>query len=139
MTYPEQQPSMGHTPQPPLQVVPAVQAAAPPAEPAPSAEPQDTPRELPEGWFMVTLRTADGEADLAVPPMDDWRATAKNAAFTRGDELAWAVETLSAEDSRQWLELNPTGRETREFFTEWGRLVGLAEGNRAHRRAQGRR
>lgn len=145
MTYPEQQPSMGVAPQPPLQVVPAVQVAPQAAGPQPTPEPAQqaqkpagpalTEQQVADGWVVVRLSTKRGEADITVPPQDDWLATARNAIFTRGDDLAWAIETLSPDDAVTWGELNPTSRESQAFLTAWGRT----QGNRAARRAQGNR
>lgn len=99
--------------------------------------------ELDDGSVVVTLSTEAGDADITVPPLNRWRAMARNALFSRGDSLLWASRTLSADDARAWLELDPDGGESDAFFAEWGRLTGQSAGesqasNRASRRTQRR-
>jgi hypothetical protein len=130
VTFPEQQPSMGAAPQPPLQVVPAVQVAA--VQPVPQAQAEPS---VADESVVVRLTTADGEADIRVPPMKGWRSTARSALFTRGDDLFWAVNVLSAEDAQKWADLDPRQDESDRFFKEWGRLTGM-QGNRADRRSR---
>lgn len=95
-----------------------------------------------DGSIVVQLVTEFGKADITVPPQRKWRSIAKNA-LHREDDLAWAAQTLSVEDYQEWIRLNPSGEESGEFFTTWGRLVGEALGsaiaaNRRSRRSQGR-
>lgn len=140
-------PQVGGQPQP-LQMVPTTQYGeqAPTGHPAEQPAADEVGARLPEGrilteqetadgWVIVRLSTPRGEADIAVPPQDDWLSTARNAAFSRGDDLMWAQQTLSPDDAMRWAELNPTARQSQAFFEAWGRT----QGNRAQRRAQGLR
>lgn len=103
-------------------------------EPAP-----EQPRPLRDGEILVRLTTDDGEADLIVPPMGRWKSSARNALMTRGDDMAWAVLTLSDEDAETWLDLDPTKDDTEVFFQRWRDAGGGESANRATRRAEARR
>jgi hypothetical protein len=81
-----------------------------------------------DGSVTVTLRTEYGQADIQVPPMRKWRSVAKSALFNREDDLTWAGQTLSPEDVMSWVQLNPTGEDTANFFDEWGSKTGQALG-----------
>lgn len=92
-----------------------------------------------DGYVTVTLVTEFGEADIRVPPLSKWRSTARNALFSRGDDMAWAVTTLSEDDAEAWMELDPTKGESEAFFKAWGEKTGSTMGeSRASRRASAR-
>jgi hypothetical protein len=97
-------------------------------------EPAAEPAPLAEGEVIVRLVTEVGEADIRVPPLKQWRSSARNALFSRGDDLAWAIATLSTEDAQTWTDLDPTKGETEIFFEAWGKASGSS--NRADRRAR---
>lgn len=93
-----------------------------------------------DGSIVVQLVTDFGKADIRVPPLRKWRSLAKNALFSREDDMAWAAQTLSFEDAQAWMRLNPTGDEAAAFFDEWGRLTGqkLGEALASRRQSSGR-
>lgn len=101
-----------------------------------TVEPAVEPEPLAEGEVIVRLVTEVGDADIRVPAMGKWRASARNALNTRGDDLAWAAVTLSDEDFNAWKDLDPTKDEIESFFEEYGRKSGAS--NRADRRARQR-
>lgn len=84
--------------------------------------------QLDDGSIVVTLHTDFGHADIRVPPFRRWRSVAKNALYNRDDDLAWAVQTLSADDAQEWIRLNPTGEDAGRFFADWGRATGQTLG-----------
>jgi hypothetical protein len=81
-----------------------------------------------DGSCTVKLVTEFGEALITVPPLSSWRSVARNALFTKQDDLTWAARTLSTEDATTWMDLDPTQAESSEFFERWGRVVGVAMG-----------
>jgi hypothetical protein len=92
-----------------------------------------------DGGVTVTLVTELGQADIRVPPLGRWRSKARNALFSRLDDLAWAATTLSVEDLQTWMDLDPTQDEVEVFFQGWGRSTGQSLGeSRAARRASTR-
>ncbi|HLL69021.1 MAG TPA: hypothetical protein VK453_25400 [Micromonosporaceae bacterium] len=92
-----------------------------------------------DGSVVVTLSTEEDDADITVPPVARWRASAKNALFSRGDTLLWATGTLSPADARAWARLDPTTEESDRFFEAWGEASGQGMGeSRASRRASAR-
>jgi hypothetical protein len=103
----------------------------------------ETETETDDGSVVVTLATDLGKADVTVPPLSAWRSMARNALFSRGDDLFWAQRTLTPEDAQAWMELDPTQAEVQDFFAAWGRVTGQmlgesAAANRASRRMQRR-
>lgn len=90
-------------------------------------------RKVPDGHVVVRLVTVNGEADVVVPPRNKWRSTARNR-FAQGDDMGWAVLTLTREDAEAWIDLDPDQDESQAFFREYDRLA--PEGNRADRRAK---
>lgn len=88
-----------------------------------------------DGSIVVRLVTTLGEADIAVPPRNKWRSMARNR-LTQGDDMGWAVLTLSREDAEAWVDLDPDQDESRSFFQDFDRLA--PEENRATRRAKQR-
>lgn len=84
-----------------------------------------------DGSVVVTLQTAEGDADIRVPPLSRWRSTARNALFSRGDDMFWAAKTLSQKDAQAWADLDPTQEESQDFFQQWGELTGMSLGNGA--------
>lgn len=92
-----------------------------------------------DGSITVTLSTDRGDVDIQVPPIGQWRSLARNALFTRGDDLTWAASVLSAVDSRKWFEADPTKDEADQFFADWAENTGQTLGeSRAARRASTR-
>jgi hypothetical protein len=84
-------------------------------------------REQGDGRVAVTLKTRLGFHDMRVPPMDEWTAVARHA-MNREDSLTWAIHTLSGGDALKWQQLNPTVREEREFWEDYGRALGQSLG-----------
>lgn len=103
---------------------------------APEApEAAEEKREAPEGHVVVRLVTELGEADVTVPPRAKWRSTARNR-LSQGDDLGWAAGTLSDDDVRTWIDLDPVQVDVEEFFERFNKLA--PEENRAARRAKQR-
>lgn len=101
------------------------------AEPGPQAEAEPERPPLKEGEVDVRLVTEAGEADIRVPPRGKWKSIARNRLST-GDDMGWAVLTLSREDAEAWIDLDPDQEEAAEFFSRYDRLAPVA--NRADRR-----
>lgn len=80
-----------------------------------------------DGRIVVTLTTRYGWHDMHVPPYEEWTSIARHA-MNREDGLTWAQQTLSPADAVRWLQLNPTVKDEREFFEEWGRRLGQSLG-----------
>ncbi len=99
------------------------------ADGTPEAEKED------DGSVVVTLVTDLGEADITVPPRKRWRSTARNR-IAQGDDLGWAAGTLSDEDVRAWIDLDPVPGDVETFFEAYNKLC--PEENRATRRAKQR-
>lgn len=85
-----------------------------------------------DGYMVVRLYTDRGEADFRVPPPNRWRSSARAAAFTRGDDLTWAMTTLTTREVQRWGELDPTGDDWNDFLAE---VLLLSGQNREERRA----
>lgn len=79
------------------------------------------------GAILVTLQTRLGFHDVRVPPYEEWTSVAVHA-MNREDTLTWAQHTLAPADAMMWMRLNPTIKEARAFFEEWGRKVGQSLG-----------
>lgn len=80
-----------------------------------------------DGSVVVQLVTADDKVDIRVPPIGRWRSSARAAVFAfPPNELHWAVLTLSREDARLWLTLDPTYDEAQAFFQRWQEATGLS-------------
>jgi hypothetical protein len=91
------------------------------------------------GSFVVLLVTDGGSEKITVPPIGRWKSSARNALFTRGDDAAWAVTTLSPDDVERWMSLDPTKDEAEEFIADFYRLAGQNLGeSRASRRSSTR-
>lgn len=89
--------------------------------------------------LVVTLVTDRGEADITVPPLSKWRSTARAALFSRGDDLSWALLTLSRDDAEAWTDLDPTMADVQDFMADWSRAGGEdVGGSRASRRSSAR-
>ena len=104
----------------------------PGVEPTPlravQAETAAEERVEPDGSIVVTLRTDLGEAPIRVPPINRWRSSARNAIFSRMDDLFWAGKTLTPQEFLTWTKLDPTQDDVEEFFNTWGELTGQALG-----------
>ncbi len=96
---------------------------------AAEAEPQ--PEKKDDGSIVVRLVTDLGEADITVPPRARWRSTARNRLSSQ-DDLGWAAGTLSDDDVKTWIDLDPVWEDVENFFTELNRLS--PDTNRADRR-----
>ncbi len=79
------------------------------------------------GAILVTLTTRLGFHDMRVPPVEEWTSIARHA-INREDDLTWAQQTLSPADAMRWMQLNPTLKEQRAFFTAWANTVGQSLG-----------
>lgn len=84
--------------------------------------------EVDDGSVIVPLVTDLGAGDIRVPALDRWRSVARNALFSRGDDLLWAQRTLSVGDYVTWTQLDPTKDEADEFFAAFGRATGQSLG-----------
>lgn len=79
------------------------------------------------GAILVTLSTRLGFHDVRVPPYEDWSAIAVHA-MNREDTLTWAQQTLTPADAMAWMRLNPSIKEARAFFGDWGAKIGQSLG-----------
>ncbi len=102
---------------------PSIEAAE--AEPQPEVKKDD-------GSIVVRLVTDLGEADITVPPRARWRSTARNRLSSQ-DDLGWAAGTLSDDDVKTWIDLDPVWEDVENFFESFNKLA--PENNRAERRA----
>ncbi len=100
-----------------------------PSQPELPAAPE--PAKPDDGSVVVRLVTEAGEADIRVPPRGKWRSMARNRLST-GDDLGWAVLTLSREDAEAWIDLDPDQDEAGRFFEAFDRAAPTM--NRADRR-----
>jgi hypothetical protein len=84
-----------------------------------------------DGSVVVTLSTEAGEAEIRVPPRGKWKSMARNR-LSQGDDLGWAVLTLSREDAEAWIDLDPDQEESSRFFGDYDKAAPV--NNRADRR-----
>lgn len=90
------------------------------AEPVTPLEALEAEAEAPPGPVGYRLATSQGEAVLAVPSPNAWRASARSALADQvrvDGDIAWARSVLSAEDFETYLELDPTPEEASAFLT----------------------
>lgn len=93
--------------------------------------------DAPEG-VLVDLVTEAGEAELLVPPPGRWKSRAQTF-LTQGAYDLWAQLTLSADDFKEWRELDPTLDEATAFLESWQEAAGADLGkSRASRRSSKR-
>ena len=91
-----------------------------------------------EGAVTVTLDTANGSADIRIPPPADWSARATDL-LADARVHSWAQLTFSDEGWQAWQDLDPTNREANVFLGRWREASGQGEGkSRASRRSSRR-
>jgi hypothetical protein len=76
----------------------------------------------------ATLTTRHGSEKFQVPPIRLWGSVARNAMFTRGDDLLWAQRTLPLSDVERWARLDPTAEDAGLFLEEIMRSTGQNPG-----------
>lgn len=72
----------------------------------------------------VTLKTANGQAAIHVPPINKWRSSAKNDLFGMGNDYAWARAVLSESDFEKYEKLDPDGDEFDDFMRSFFKASG---------------
>lgn len=86
-----------------------------------------TEEESPDGSLAIELRTSVGNADITVPPSEDWDAEAIDM-LDRHRFTGWAQLVLSEKDWATWQNLRPTLREANDFFKRWSEDSGQDTG-----------